>query len=106
MKEILSHGISALIFVEGTQNRTKEVLQPFKDGAFRIGIETQLPLLPLVVIGAGKLMPPSTVKLWPGTIRIYAGPPIPTAGLTLNDSARLKAETFAIMKKMIEENTR
>src|SRR5688572_16289997 len=33
IREILTHGISTLIFAEGTQNRTKEPLQPFKDGA-------------------------------------------------------------------------
>ncbi|MDZ7649039.1 MAG: lysophospholipid acyltransferase family protein [Cytophagales bacterium] len=62
LKEILTMGINILIFPEGTQNRSKEILQPFKDGAFRIAADTQKALLPLVVLGAGKLMPPGTIQ--------------------------------------------
>src|SRR5688500_3370723 len=51
LKRILSSGTSILLFAEGTQNRSKEPLQPFKDGAFRIAIDTQQPILPMVVVG-------------------------------------------------------
>jgi 1-acyl-sn-glycerol-3-phosphate acyltransferase len=106
LRQILHDGLSILIFVEGTQNRSTEPLQPFHDGAFRIAIDTQEPLLPMVVIGAGKLMPPSTVNVLPGTIRIYVGEEIPTAGLTHSDIPKLKQQTFDIMKEMIVKNNR
>src|SRR5690349_21581852 len=80
LKSILREGISILIFAEGTQNRTKEILQPFHDGAFRIAVDTQQPLLPISVVGAGKLMPPGTINLRPGKIRIYVGKEISTEG--------------------------
>jgi len=104
LKEFLRQGISILIFAEGTQNRTKEVLQPFHDGAFRIAVDTQQPLLPMVVIGAGKLMPPSTVNLRPGLIRIYVGTQIETQGLTPADVPALKQQTFEAMKALIADN--
>ncbi|MBT1696259.1 1-acyl-sn-glycerol-3-phosphate acyltransferase [Fulvivirgaceae bacterium PWU4] len=105
LKMTLKHGISILIFAEGTQNRTKEILQPFHDGAFRIAVDTQQPILPMVVIGAGKLMPPGTIDLKPGKIRIYVGPEISTEGLTVKDVTDLKQRTFDAMKQMITQNS-
>lgn len=101
LKEVLAHGISILLFAEGTQNRTKEILQPFKDGAFRIAIDTQKPVLPMVVIGAGKLMPPGTINMRPGLIKIIVAPEIPTTALTTSDTPMLKQKTFDIMYNMI-----
>lgn len=101
LKKVLKEGISILIFAEGTQNRTKEILQPFHDGAFRIAMDTQQPILPMVVVGAGRLMPPGTINLKPGKIRIYVGEQIETAGLTLQDVGPLKQKTFEVMKQMI-----
>ncbi len=105
LKKIINMGISILIFVEGTQNRTKEILQPFKDGAFRMAIETQQCILPMVVVGAGPLMPPGTIDLKPGTIIISIGKEITTDGLNAADVAMLKEKTFNVMKRMIEENS-
>jgi 1-acyl-sn-glycerol-3-phosphate acyltransferase len=104
LKTALRHGISILIFAEGTQNRTKEILQPFHDGAFRIAIDTQQPILPMVVIGAGKLMPPGTIDLKPGKIRIYVGKEIPTVGLTVKEVTALKQTTFEQMKDLIVQH--
>lgn len=105
LKKIISMGISILIFVEGTQNRTKEILQPFKDGAFRMAIDTQQPILPMVVVGARPLMPPGTIDMKPGTIKVIIGKEILTDGLTANDVTTLKEKTFNIMKGMIEANS-
>jgi 1-acyl-sn-glycerol-3-phosphate acyltransferase len=105
LKAALREGISILIFAEGTQNRTKEILQPFHDGAFRVAIDTQEPILPMVVVGAGKLMPPGTINLKPGLIRIYVGQEISTVGLTVKDVPELKAKTFEIMREMIVRNS-
>lgn len=101
LKRILSNGTSILLFAEGTQNRSKEPLQPFKDGAFRIAIDTQQPILPMVVVGAGPLMPPGTIRMKPGKVKVIVAPEIPTAGLTAEDQAVLKQKTFDVMKQMI-----
>ena len=104
LKKILLDGLSILIFTEGTQNRSKEILQPFKEGAFRIAIDTQQPILPMVIVGAGPLMPPGTINLRPGKIKIIVAPEIPTAGLTHAHLSALKQKTFDVMKNMIVQN--
>ncbi len=99
LKETLAHGISILLFAEGTQNRTKELLQPFKDGAFRIAMETQTPILPMVILGAGKLMPPGTINLKPGKVKMIVGNRIE---IDPNEPiADLKQRTFDIMKQIM-----
>jgi 1-acyl-sn-glycerol-3-phosphate acyltransferase len=105
LKKMLDLGISILIFPEGTQNRTQEVMQPFYDGAFRIAIETQQPILPMVVTGAGKLMPPGKFSIKPGKIKITIDREINTSGLDLNDLNELKERTRALMLDMIKANT-
>jgi 1-acyl-sn-glycerol-3-phosphate acyltransferase len=105
LKAFLKAGISILIFAEGTQNRTDRILQPFHDGAFRIAVDTQQPILPIVVIGAGRLMPPGTINLKPGLIRIYAGKEIPTVGLTVSEMKELKQRTVDVMSGMIRANS-
>jgi 1-acyl-sn-glycerol-3-phosphate acyltransferase len=104
LKEILNLGINILIFPEGTQNRSREIMQPFKDGAFRIAVDTQKPLLPMVVLGAGKLMPPGTIRLRPGRIKIVVGKEI---SLSAEESAPgLKQRTFDIMLQLINQHNK
>ena len=100
-REILRMGISMLIFAEGTQNRTQELLQPFKDGAFRLAIDTNTPIMPIVVIGAGKLMPPGKLDLKPGKIKVIAGEEISVEGMGLKDVTALKQTSFNAMKEML-----
>ncbi|MEP2668156.1 MAG: lysophospholipid acyltransferase family protein [Cyclobacteriaceae bacterium] len=104
LKEILAMGISVLIFPEGTQNRSKERLQPFYDGAFRIAIETQQPIIPIVVLNAGKLMPPNKIHIEPGTIKVIVGEEITTDQLTLKETSTLKEKVFEKMEAMIIAN--
>ena len=105
LKQVLRNGISIFIFPEGTQNRTNAPLMPFYDGAFRIAIETRQPVLPMVILNAGNLMPPKKYFIKPGKITILIGPEISTESLTLADVKDLKEKTFSTMLGMIQANT-
>jgi 1-acyl-sn-glycerol-3-phosphate acyltransferase len=104
LKKILELNIPILIFPEGTQNRTTELLQPFYDGAFRIAIETQQPIMPFVVIGAGRLMPPGKFFIQPGKIKIVVGQEITTEGLQLSDVAQLKDQVRTAMLNLFQQH--
>ena len=101
MIRILQMGIPALVFPEGTQNRTGQLLQPFKDGAFRMALETNVPVIPVVIKGAGKLMPPGKFSISPGIIHIQFGAPINPDFFASMTSSELKNYTFEIMERML-----
>ena len=105
LKNVLKQGISVLIFPEGTQNRSSEILQPFYEGAFRIAVETQQSILPMVIINAGNLMPPGKLYVKPGKITVIIGDEISTQGLTLQDVSHIKEKVFTLMKNMISSHT-
>lgn len=73
-------GASFLIAPEGTRSRTGELL-PFKKGGFHMAIESEVPVLPITVLGAYELMPPGSAAIRSGTIDIYFRDPIETRGL-------------------------
>ncbi|MBL6448723.1 1-acyl-sn-glycerol-3-phosphate acyltransferase [Fulvivirga sp. 29W222] len=105
LKQVLSEGISILIFPEGTQNRTGKPLQPFYDGAFRIAIEAGAPIMPIVITNAGRLMPPSTLNVKPGKIKVIFGEEVDTLGYTLSELPLLKEKVFNAMKAIVERES-
>lgn len=55
-KEWIEKGISMLFFPEGTRTREPGKIQPFKAGAFKLACDTNVPLLPVAISGAGELI--------------------------------------------------
>jgi 1-acyl-sn-glycerol-3-phosphate acyltransferase len=49
-------------------------------------------------------MPPGTIKLKPGKIKIFVGEEIRTEGLTVKEVVALKEKTFSQMQSMIVDN--
>ncbi|MFC2101627.1 lysophospholipid acyltransferase family protein [Bacteroidota bacterium] len=52
-KHDLHKGNSMMIFPEGTRSKDGK-LQPFKSGAFHLALETQTPILPIVITGTSE----------------------------------------------------
>lgn len=103
MERVLNEGTSILIMPEGTRNRTKAPLKEFQNGAFRIAIETQTPILPMVILNCRSLMKADSFFMTPGTIGVRFLEPVPVNGLTEADIPELKAKVHAIMEKVILE---
>jgi 1-acyl-sn-glycerol-3-phosphate acyltransferase len=104
LKEKLNSGFSIFLFPEGKMNQTEETLLPFQDGAFRVAIETQKPIVPMLILNARRLLPRSKFELRPGTITTVFLDPVPTEGLQLEDLPKLKQTVFEQMKEGLEEH--
>ena len=100
---LINKGISVLIFPEGTFNRTGKPLKEFYNGAFRIAIETQTPIKPILFLDTFARLPYSLWNLNPGKCRAVFLDEIPVAGLKLNDMSKLKQKVFDIMSGKLRE---
>lgn len=104
MERHLKEGISVLVFPEGTMNITPHTLQEFKNGAFTLAIDTQTPIVPMVMINTRKCMPRKPkFTLRPGIITTYLLDPIATHGMTRNDTETLKRKVFQKMEEKLLE---
>ena len=104
LKQDLAKGQSILIFPEGTMNRSNQPLNEFYDGAFRLAIETQTPIAPMVIINARKLFPrDNPLAARPGVITCVFHQPVEVIGLVADDLERLKKTVFDQMKAQIEK---
>lgn len=76
-------GVSIFCFPEGTRNRSqgKEMLLPFKKGAFYIAIKAGVPVVPIVCSPLDGLLDLKKGIVRPGVVRIKVLPPVSTRGL-------------------------
>jgi 1-acyl-sn-glycerol-3-phosphate acyltransferase len=88
-RDRLRKNVSVMIFPEGTRSRTGDLL-PFKDGAFRLAIDAQVPVLPLVVTGTRSAMQKGSLLFGRARAEVRALEPISTTGLTHHDTAALR----------------
>ena len=93
--------VSVLNFPEG--GRSLVGLGKFKEGPAFIAIKAGVPVVPVAIVGARKLLPMGSIHLGSGKILVRVGDPIPTEGM---DSAarmpltvRLHAEISQLLAR-------
>lgn len=101
-RKVLRRKVSVLIFPEGTRSRTEDLL-PFRHGAFRLAIEEGVDILPVALAGTRNALPKGTWLLSPARGHVLVGPPISTAGLTLDDASALAERVQVVISTMREE---
>ena len=89
--DLLREGRTIIMFPEGTRSPTGE-LGRFKKGAFVMAIKSQVPVLPVAILGTRAIMRKGSWEIRPGTATVVVGNPINTEGLTLRDRNRLSRE--------------
>ena len=91
--EALKNGWSVVNFPEGTIAPNAPIIGKFKNGAFRMAIQAQVPIVPLTILDNWARMPPQdNFLMTPGNIRIVRHAPISTIGLTLDDEPALREQ--------------
>ena len=101
MKNVLEMGLHMCIYPEGTRNKTKEPLQRFHDGAFRLAVDTQKPIIPALIFNSAKVLPRKTFFFWPAKVEMHFLPEISVKGKTVK---QLKEEAFEVMRKYYVKN--
>jgi len=95
-RDKLQHHMSVMIFPEGTRSETDEML-PFKDGAFRLAIESQVPILPIVVTGTRPALKKHSWRFGRSEAEVRVLEPVSTEGLKKADVGMLRDKVFAII---------
>lgn len=102
LKSLLNKNISIVIAPEGTFNMTHKPLKEFYDGAFKIAIETQTPIKPVVFLDSYDRMGYESVfSITPGRSRSVHLEEIPVDGLTLDDVDFLKERVYKLMEEKL-----
>lgn len=104
LKSVIRRGISIFIFPEGTFNETGKPMKEMYDGAFRIAIETQTPIKPILFLDTWHRMHYSTAfSINPGRCRSVFLKEIPVEGLTIKDVEMLKQKVHQYMEQKLRE---
>lgn len=102
LKAVLRKDISVLVFPEGTFNETHQPLKSFYPGAFRIAVETQTPIKPVIFLDMYDRMPyDRTLKLTPGKSRAVFLEEVPVHGYNEDNIAELSQKVFSLMEEAL-----
>lgn len=99
--DLLRDGRTIIMFPEGTRSPTGE-LGRFKKGAFVMAIKSQVPVLPVAILGTRAIMKKGSWGIRPGTATVVVGNPISTEGLTLRDRNRLSRESRTALVDLMD----
>jgi 1-acyl-sn-glycerol-3-phosphate acyltransferase len=94
--EAIDEGKSLIYFPEGGMvSAAPPKMQPFKDGAFRVAIEKQIPIVPVSIPNNWIILPDAKrLLLHRGLIKVIFHEPIETNSMTLQDLDRLKDKVY------------
>lgn len=102
--EAVDMGKSVFLFPEGgIRSDDPPRMTPFKDGAFRVAIEKQIPVVPVTIPYNWIILPESEQLFRWKKGRLIIHEPIPTEGLTLKDVDDLKDKVFTIIDQELKK---
>ena len=95
-------GNTIVIFPEGGRSHAR-TMKPFKHGAFLLAMKSGLPLVPIAIRGTYDVLPPSTLIIKPGRVKIVVGDPVDVSELSVKQKNELVQSTRATILEMLEQ---
>lgn len=96
----IDKGHSVFLFPEGAISSDGS-LRGFKNGAFRLAVEKQVPIVPIIFLNNWKMLQNGGFfKVFgkPGVCKVVVHEPIPTAGMTEKDLISLRTKVYDIIQ--------
>lgn len=99
-------GASVLLYAEGTRT-TDGRLQAFKRGAFKLALESGVPVVPLTINGSYSIVRRRSLVICPGVVHLILEDPISLEGMQGKEAelALLERVRSAISKNYIDQST-
>jgi 1-acyl-sn-glycerol-3-phosphate acyltransferase len=105
--EAIDEGKSLVIYPEGgIITKHPPHLASFKDGAFRVAIEKQIPIVPVTIPYNWILLPDNEFVLHWHKVKVIFHAPIHTSGLGMDDIDRLKQQVRLIISDELHKHNK
>jgi 1-acyl-sn-glycerol-3-phosphate acyltransferase len=102
--EAIDEGKSLVIYPEGAIVTEREpVMGRFKDGAFRVSIEKQIPIVPVTIVYNWIILPADDFVLHWHPLKVVFHEPIEPNGITMNEIDQLKEKTRLVIETELKK---
>ncbi len=102
--EVAKAGRSIVIFPEGTRQLDTSKLGEFKTGGIILALKTGLPVVPVVMVGTGEILPKGHITLKRRhRVLVRALPPMDASSYTLKDRNRFRDDLHTTMNAAYQE---
>lgn len=101
VRQRLEKGLSICIFPEAGVPEEDIILDEFKDGAFRMAIAHNIPIVPMTFLDCKKRLPWSFFSGGPGKLRVVVHRFVETGVLGTEDTNTIKRETKQMLLKTL-----
>jgi 1-acyl-sn-glycerol-3-phosphate acyltransferase len=102
-RRYLQQNCSVMFFPEGTRSPDGKVAR-FNEGAFHLAIKAGVPVLPVALEGTSDCLPKKSWKFGPPLqIRVRVLPPVPTDGLSTEQSGELRDRVRGLIIRQVAE---